>query len=58
MKNKILKTINWAMFITFLIGACSLDTESMTAIIITALSLGWLGLSAWANGWFDWVNAR
>ena len=55
MKSKVLKLINWTAFITFLIGACSLDTESMIVIVIMALSLGWLVLSAWANGLFDWL---
>lgn len=49
MKNKILKSINYIAFIVFLLGACSLDSDSWVPAYMALGGAGWLILFYFVN---------
>jgi hypothetical protein len=53
MKRAVLKTSVWVAGIAFMFSICMVDSESWIPVIVCYLSLGWLMLMAWANGYFD-----
>jgi hypothetical protein len=48
-KNKILKTLVGVNVLMFIFGGCMLDSSSWVPLAIAGVSLGFLGLFAYAN---------
>ncbi len=55
-RNSVIKFHAWINLIVCMLSACCLDSEGYTAQIVFAVTLLWLAVFAYANGYMEVVN--
>lgn len=54
--NDIIRLQAWINGIVFVLSGCCLDSEGYTAQIVCGVTLLWLAMYAYANGYFEETN--
>lgn len=54
--NSIIRLQAWINGIVFVLSACCLDGEGYTALIVCCVTMLWLMMFAYANGYFEIAN--